>query len=71
MIFKEDPMKYILLIASIIFIIYPIFGIIKCISAFGSLSNYGVGVLAGGLVLLSAGGLLMSYTLKLFKQKKY
>jgi hypothetical protein len=71
MIFKENPMKYILLIISLLLIIYPIFGIIKCIFAFGSLSNYGMGVLAGGLVLLSVGGLLMFYALKLFKQKKY
>ena len=63
-------MKYILLIISIILIIYPIHSIIKCLQAWDTLTNYGMGVLVGGLILLLSGSLLMYFTIKSLKTKK-
>jgi hypothetical protein len=63
-------MKYNLLILSIILIVYPIYAIIKCICVFDSLSNYGFGVLTGGLILFTIGCILMYFSIKSFKKKK-
>ncbi|MBV5282833.1 MAG: hypothetical protein JZU53_10435 [Paludibacter sp.] len=63
-------MKYFLLTISLILIVYPLYGIIKCLQAFGDLSNYGIGVLAGGLLILSTGILLMRFTLKSINRKR-
>ena len=68
--FKFDQMKYVLLIISFLLIVYPLYGIIKCLEAFDSLSNYGLGVLLGGFAILSTGILIMYFTLKSIKQKK-
>ena len=63
-------MKYLLLTISLVLIVYPLYSIIKCLQALGDLSNYGVGVLAGGLLMLSIGVLLMSFTLKSINRKR-
>ena len=63
-------MKYILLVVSVILIFYPLYAIISCIRSFNSLTNYGYGVLTGGIILLITGCLSMYFTIKLFKQKR-
>jgi len=64
-------MRYLLLIIAVALILYPIYAIIECLKSIGNLSNYGVGVLAGGVVLLLAGIVILTFTLKSFKQKKH
>jgi len=63
-------MRYILLLISFLLIIYPIIAIVKCLESIDTLSNYGAGVLVGGLLLFLAGILILILTLKSFKQKK-
>lgn len=63
-------MKNVLLIVSAILIIYPLYGIFKCLLALDTLTNYGMGVLVGGLIMVSAGAAIMYFTLKSMKQKK-
>jgi hypothetical protein len=63
-------MKYALLIISIILIIYPIYSIIKCLQVFSTLTNYGMGVLVGGIIFLLSGSILMYFTIKSIKRKK-
>lgn len=62
-------MKYILFILSIFLIIYPIYGLIRCLQLVGNLSNYGMGVLVGGCILIFSGIVTLIFTIKLFKQK--
>ncbi len=62
--------KISLLLLSVVLIIYPIYAIFRCIAVFGSLSNYGKGVLFGGVALFIIGLLLLLYAIRLFKQSK-
>jgi len=47
-------------------IIYPIYGLMKSIQAFGSLSNYGLLVLIGESLILLAGLVTLCFAIKLF-----
>ncbi len=68
-IFLFKKMKYILITISVLLIIYALYGIINCFLAFGSLTNYGTGVLAGGFLILLIGVLIMRYSFKLINKK--
>jgi len=63
-------MKYVLLAVAILLIVYPLYAIVQCLAVLGSLSNYGIGVFVGGLILLFSGSIILYLTLKSFKQKK-
>lgn len=63
-------MKYLLLSISIVLIIYPINSIIKCIQVLDTITNYGMGMLVGGMTMLLSGLLLFYFTVKSLKQKK-
>jgi|GEM_PF-1321264 hypothetical protein len=65
-IFKSTAMKYVLLSISIVLIIYPIYGLMKSIQTFGSLSNYGLLVLIGESLILVAGLVTLCFAIKLF-----
>lgn len=64
-------MKYLLLILSILLITYPVYGLVSCLQAVGHLSNYGMGVLSGCLLLMTLGISLLFFTIKLFKRKTH
>lgn len=70
MFFKSNKMKYVLLIISIILIVYPVYAIVKCLMVIDSLSNYGIGVLTGGLVIFISGLILMYFTIRSIKRNK-
>lgn len=70
MFFKCNKMKYVLLIISIILIVYPVYAIVKCLMVIDSLSNYGIGVLTGGLVIFISGLILMYFTIRSIKRNK-
>ena len=61
-------MKYILLIISALLIIYPIYGLIKCLQSVSHLSSYGMGVIAGGSLILTIGITIMYFTIKLYRK---
>jgi len=63
-------MKYVLLSVAVLLIVYPIYAILKCLTVFGSLTNYGMGVFIGGLILLFSGSILLYYIIKSNKRKK-
>ncbi|MEA4850742.1 MAG: hypothetical protein VB126_04720 [Paludibacter sp.] len=62
-------MKYVLLIISIILIVYPVYAIVKCLMVIDSLSNYGIGVLVGGIIIFLSGSILMYFTIRSMKRK--
>ena len=70
MFIKCNKMKYVLLIISIILIVYPVYAIVKCLMVIDSLSNYGIGVLTGGLVIFISGLILMYFTIRSIKRNK-
>ena len=70
MFFKCNKMKYVLLIISIILIVYPVYAIVKCLMVIDSLSNYGIGVLTGGLVIFISGLIMMYFTIRSIKRNK-
>ena len=51
-------------------VLYSIYGIIKCLQTIDTLTNYGMGVLVGALILLLSGSILMYFTIKSLKRKK-
>ena len=59
--------KFLILILSLILIIYPLYAIYRCIAVLGSLTNYGKGVLTGGIFIFATGIALLIYAIKLFK----
>ena len=63
-------MKYIILPIALFLIIYPIQAIIVCIKVLDTLSNYGIGVLTGGIFFQLMGVALLFYSIRLFKRNK-
>ncbi len=63
-------MRYVLIVAAIFLILYPIYSIIKCLQVFQTLTNYGKGVLTGSLLLMAIGFILLIISIRLFKKSR-
>jgi hypothetical protein len=62
-------MRYFILVCAVALILYPLYALFKCVQNIGTLTEYGYGVLVGGLLLLGAGIGLLVWSVKLIKKR--